>query len=211
MKKAIVLFSGGLDSTTTLALAKEAGYEVYALTFDYGQRHALEIKAAKKIIQCMEIKHHKVFKLDMSAFQTSGLLNHQVDLPDYDPDAGVTNTYVPARNTIFLSIALGFAQTIGAEVIYFGGCQTDHAGFPDTTEEYVRAFENLANIATATEIKIKNPLVNLTKAETIQLGLKLGVNYDLTLSCYQPDKNGQACGHCQACGDRARGFAELAD
>jgi 7-cyano-7-deazaguanine synthase len=218
-KKAIVLFSGGMDSSTCLALAKSQGFEVYALSFDYGQRHNSELNAARKIAKSMGIIEHKIIPLLLEAFSSS-LVNKELTLPDYNETEAtiIPSTYVPARNTIFLSVALGYAETIKANDIFIGVSAVDYSGYPDCRPEYIAAFQNMANLATKTSIEghkltLHTPLIHLSKAETIQLGNRLGVRYEDTISCYKADANGAACGLCPSCGLRKKGFkdADLPD
>ena len=212
---AVVLLSGGLDSTTTLALATRDAYTVHALTFRYGQRHAHEIEAARRIAARYCVVRHDIVDVDLRAFGGSALT---ADIPvpkDRAIGDAIPVTYVPARNTIFLSFALAYAEVTGASDIFIGVNVTDSSGYPDCRPEYIAAFERLANLATkgAVEgrlpVRMHTPLIDLTKAEIIQLGLSLGVNYSLTTSCYDPDPSGRACGRCDACQLRLRGFAEL--
>jgi 7-cyano-7-deazaguanine synthase len=212
---AVVLLSGGLDSTTTLALAIRDGYAVHALTFRYGQRHAHEILAARQIAERYRVARHEIVDVDLRAFGGSALTG---DIPvpkDREIDDGIPVTYVPARNTIFLSFALAYAEVSGAADIFIGVNHMDSSGYPDCRPEYIAAFERLANLATkaAVEgrapIRIRTPLIDLTKREIISLGLSLGVDYAMTTSCYDPDPDGAACGRCDACQLRLRGFAEV--
>ena len=215
---AVVLLSGGLDSTTTLAQAIADGFDVHAMTFRYGQRHAHEVEAAKRVARRHGVARHVVAEFDLRAFGGSALTSDAVPVPK-DRSAeelahGVPATYVPARNTIFLSFALALAEVSGAEDIYIGVSALDYSGYPDCRPEYIAAFERMANLATAAAVegrarlRIRAPLLHLTKAQTIQLGLRLGVDYSLTTSCYDPSLAGEACGHCDACQLRLKGFAE---
>ncbi|MET9250282.1 7-cyano-7-deazaguanine synthase QueC [Nonomuraea sp. NPDC003709] len=216
--KAVVLLSGGLDSTTVLAIAREEGYETYALSFSYGQRHTEELEAAKKIALELGTAQHVIADVNLAAFGGSALTDHTVDVPHHesieDLDVGIPITYVPARNTIFLSFALAWAETLGSSDIFIGVNALDYSGYPDCRPEYIEAYERMANLATKVgiegiqKLKIHTPLINLTKAQTIQRGLELGIDYSLTRSCYDPN-DGQACGTCDSCLLRARGFAEL--
>lgn len=215
MKKAVILFSGGLDSTTILAYAKNQGFECYPISFSYGQRHSAELEAAKKIVHRLNLAHHKVVSLPGDMFGTSALTDLSVPVQTYSPDSKeIPLTYVPARNTIFLSIALGFAETVGARDIFTGVSSVDYSGYPDCRPEYIAAFEKLANLATKAGVTgkkftIQTPLLYLTKAETIQLGMKNAVDYSLTVSCYKADRlTGAACGSCDSCSYRKKGFEE---
>ena len=221
--KAVVLLSGGLDSATTLAIARDEGFELYALTFRYGQRHQREVEAAKKIARSMGVAQHKIIPIDMGGIGGSALTDLTIEVPKDRADLGnsdsVPPTYVPARNTIFLSYALAWAEVLGAFDIFTGFNATDFSGYPDCRHEYVNAFENLANLATVAgtqqkgRLKFHTPMINMTKAQTILAGMKLGVDYALTHSCYDPDKDGRSCGRCDSCRLRLRGFhdAGLAD
>ena len=214
MKKAIVLISGGLDSTTCLAIAKQQGYACYALSFDYGQRHASELEAAKKCAQQFAAEQHQIVQLSLDQFGGSALTDDTIDVPDYQGSQAIPVTYVPARNTVFLSIALGYAEVIQAEAIFIGVSSLDYSGYPDCRPEYINAFQAMANLATkqgveGQPIEIKTPLINLNKAETIKLGLSLGVDYASTISCYRADAQGLACGSCDSCVLRKKGFSEL--
>jgi 7-cyano-7-deazaguanine synthase len=215
--KAVVLLSGGLDSATVAAIALNAGQDVYALSFQYGQRHSVELNAAHKIASLMNIKEHKVAHLDLRLFGGSALTD-DIDVPK-DSDAvgsedDIPVTYVPARNTIFLSFALAYAETVGAKDIYIGVNALDYSGYPDCRPEYIESFEKMANLATkagVTEeeaVKIRTPLIDMTKAEIVTKGTGLGVDYSLTISCYDPDIDGRACGHCDSCILRKKGFAD---
>lgn len=213
MPNAVILFSGGLDSTTCLAYAKSLGFDCYALTFDYGQRHEAEIKAAEKIARHFKVKSHKVFKFPIGEFGGSALTDDSIEVPDFQNSTEIPLTYVPARNTIFLSVALGFAEIIKAEAIFVGVSATDYSGYPDCRPEFINAFQNLANVATKAAVegeplKIIAPLINLSKAETVKLGLKHGVDYSMTVSCYRATAEGQACGNCDSCHYRKKGFIE---
>jgi 7-cyano-7-deazaguanine synthase len=217
MEKAVILFSGGLDSTTCLALAKSQGFDCYALSFNYQQRHSVELHAAKTIAGYFNVPH-KVFNLDIGQFGGSALTDASIDVPAYSDSPDIPVTYVPARNTIFLSVALGFAEALAAKHIFIGVSAVDYSHYPDCRPEYIHAFQQLANLATkagvdGTEIKIHTPLLNLSKAETVQLGTELGVNYAMTVSCYQANAEGHACGTCDSCMLRKKGFLEsnLAD
>jgi len=220
-KKAVLLLSGGLDSTTVLALATAENYEVHALSFSYGQRHDSEIAAARKIAARYSVVQHVVADIDLRVFGGSALTS-DIEVPKdrpIDSEHDVPITYVPARNTIFLSFALAFAEVTGAHDIFIGVNALDFSGYPDCRPEFIAAFEKMARLATRVDsgavegqeqISIRAPLIDMTKKEIIQLGLKLGVDYGMTTSCYDPAPNGEACGHCDACQLRLRGFAEAA-
>jgi 7-cyano-7-deazaguanine synthase len=217
MKKAVVLLSGGLDSATVLALARDQGYAVYTLSIDYGQRHRIELLQAKKIAQQMGVVEHKIISIDLRSIGGSALTSSIAvpkDRPEETISTGIPVTYVPARNTIFLSCCLGYAEVIGAFDLFIGANAIDYSGYPDCRPEFIQAFENLANLATKASVEgvgkftIHAPLVHLTKAEIIRRGSALGVNYADTISCYDPDINGLACGHCDSCQLRRKGFAE---
>jgi len=212
---AVVLLSGGLDSTTTLAIATRDGYSAHALTFRYGQRHAHEIDAARRIAARYHVARHEIVDVDLRAFGGSALT---ADIPvpkDREIGEGIPITYVPARNTIFLAFALAYAEVSRASDIFIGVNHMDSSGYPDCRPEYIAAFERLANLATKSAvesqaaIRIRTPLIDLTKSEIIALGLSLGVDYSMTTSCYDPDPNGAACGRCDACQLRLRGFADV--
>jgi 7-cyano-7-deazaguanine synthase len=214
--KAIILLSGGLDSATTLAIAREQNFELYAMTFRYGQRHKQEIEAAKQIARSMDVVEHKIIPIDMGGIGGSALTDLTIDVPKDRADLGnlesIPPTYVPARNTIFLSYALAWAEVLGAFDIFTGFNATDFSGYPDCRHEYVQAFENLANLATVAgtqqkgRLKFHTPIINMTKGQTILAGMKLGVDYSLTHSCYDPDKAGRSCGRCDSCRIRLKGF-----
>jgi 7-cyano-7-deazaguanine synthase len=216
-KKAVLLLSGGLDSTTVLEIAKSQGFEVYALSFSYGQRHSIELEAVQRILEKSPVKAHQVVQIDLRAFGGSAL-TADIDVPKNDEfpkdSAEIPVTYVPARNTIFLSFALGFAETIGAYDIFLGVNAIDYSNYPDCRPEFIECFERLANLATAAGVQDKGkfrihaPLIKLTKAEIIKTGLALGVDYSVTNSCYDPSLKGEACGKCDACHLRIRGFEE---
>lgn len=221
MKSAIILLSGGLDSATTAALARDQGFELHALSFDYGQRHACEIKAARRVAEFFSAKEHVVQQIDLRAFGGSALTD-DIDVPKDRRQIGETSeipiTYVPARNTIFLAFALAHAETRGASDIFIGVNAVDYSGYPDCRPEYIAKFEELARLATKAGVEgrplcIHSPLIELTKAEIIKLGARLGVDYSLTTSCYDPDAQGLACGRCDSCVLRRKGFeeAEVAD
>jgi 7-cyano-7-deazaguanine synthase len=214
--KAVVLLSGGLDSTTTMAIARDLGYELYALTFRYGQRHEVEIEAARRIARTFGVAKHVVVEIDLRVFGGSALTD-DIDVPkDRSEDEmgeGIPVTYVPARNTIFLSFALAWAEVLGCDDVFIGVNALDYSGYPDCRLEYVEAFERMANLATKAGVEgtqqftIHAPLVEKTKLEIIQTGLGLGVDYALTRSCYDPSPEGVACGRCDSCLLRLKGFA----
>ena len=216
-KKAVVLLSGGVDSSTALAIAKSEGYEIHALSFRYGQRHEREIDAAKKVASSIGAREHLIIEFNLRAIGGSALTD-EIDVPKgrspNEISHGIPVTYVPARNTIFLSFGLALAEKIEAEDIFFGANQLDYSGYPDCREEYIRAFEKTANLATKagvegkSQIKIHTPLIRLTKAEIIKKGLELGLDYSLTWSCYDPSAEGLACGLCDSCQLRLKGFRE---
>ena len=214
---AVVLLSGGLDSTTMLAAAVAEGYDVHAMTFRYGQRHAGEIEAARRVAKQYGVKDHVVVDIDLRTFGGSALTADIAVPKDRSAHAistGIPITYVPARNTIFLSFCLAWAEVLGASDIFIGVNALDYSGYPDCRPEYIAAFELMANLATrggvegTTPIRIRTPLLHLTKREIVQLGQSLDVDYALTLSCYDPTPAGEACGHCDACKLRLKGFAE---
>jgi 7-cyano-7-deazaguanine synthase len=217
-RRAVLLLSGGLDSTTMLALAASEGFEVYALTFRYGQRHEHEVDAARRVAARWGVARHAVTEIDLRAFGGSALTSESVPVPkDRAPDDlthGIPVTYVPARNTIFLSFALAWAEVLGAEDIFIGVNALDYSGYPDCRPAFIDAFERLANLATAAAVegratvRIRAPLLQLSKREIIQLGTRLGVDYAMTTSCYDPAADGAACGHCDACQLRLKGFAD---
>lgn len=211
-KKAVVLLSGGLDSATTLALARSQGFQCYALSVDYGQRHSVELRAAVKIAQGLGAIEHRVIKLDLTQFGGSALTDHRIAVPE-SPTPGIPVTYVPARNTIMLAMALAWSEVLEAGHIFIGVNAVDYSGYPDCRPDFIQAFEGMANLATKRSVeghplKIHTPLIHLSKAEIIRQGIRLGVDYALTISCYQPDINGLACARCDACRLRARGFLE---
>lgn len=211
-KKAIILSSGGLDSTTCIAIAKAQGYACYSLSFAYGQKHSSELNAARMVAEHFQVKEHKVVSLDLSALLTSALLSENIVVEDHNGANTIPSTYVPARNTIFLSIALGWAEVLGAFDIFIGANDVDYSGYPDCRPEYIQAFENMANLATKAGVEgakytIQAPLLRLTKAEIIKQGIALGVDYGLTVSCYRADDAGRACGSCDSCTFRRKGFA----
>ena len=212
MTKAIVLLSGGLDSATTLAIAKQERHDCYALSFRYGQRHAAELQAAQRVAQALGVLEHRVFPLDLSAFGGSALTDPAIAVPE-QPTEGIPITYVPARNTIFLAVALGWAEVLQAHELYIGVNAVDYSGYPDCRPEFVAAFQAAANLGTKAGVegesfRIHTPLITLSKAEIIRKGIELGVDYSLTVSCYSADGQGRACGKCDACRLRAKGFQE---
>ena len=211
-KKAIILFSGGLDSTTCLAIAKSQGYQCYALSFSYGQKHSSELQAAKRITKNAEVLLHRVIDLDLGSFGGSALTDDSIDVPTEDT-IGIPVTYVPARNTVFLSVALAWAEVLEADAIFAGVNAVDYSGYPDCRPEYIQVFQKMADLATKAGIegrgvKLETPLIDLTKVEIIQLGNELGVDYSQTVSCYQADDQGAACGECDSCKIRSAAFAK---
>ena len=209
-KKAVILVSGGLDSATVLAMAKSAGYECYALSMDYGQRHRIELDRAQKVATSNGAVEHRVVRIDIGNFGGSALTDRDINVPTQETD-NIPITYVPARNTVFLSTALGWAEVLGASAIFIGANAVDYSGYPDCRPEYIQAFQNLANLATKAgvegeTIKIEAPIINLTKGEIIKAGLKLNVDYSQTISCYNPRTDGKICGECDSCRIRAAGF-----
>lgn len=213
-KKAIILLSGGLDSLTVLAIAKQQNFRCYALSFNYGQRHNIELTAAKKIATKYQVLIHKIIDLDLASIGGSALTDKQIAIPN-TPQQGIPVTYVPARNTIFLSLALGWAEVLHAYDIFIGVNAIDYSGYPDCRPEFINAFQTLANIATKAgvegqAINLHTPLIKLTKAEIIQQGIALGVDYQPTISCYCANQQGYACGVCDACRLRKTGFEQAA-
>jgi 7-cyano-7-deazaguanine synthase len=217
MKRAVVLLSGGLDSSTTLAVAQRDGYECHGLTVSYGQRNRAELDAAARVARTLDIRSHKVISVPLDAFGGSAL-TADIEVPkDRQADGmsgGIPITYVPARNTVLLSLALAYAETLGAFDIFLGVNAVDYSGYPDCRPKFIEAFENLANLATKAGVEggrfyVHAPLIDLTKADIIRLGLNLGVDYSLTLSCYDPSGEGVACGRCDACQIRSKAFAEI--
>jgi len=216
MKKAVVLLSGGLDSTTCLAMAKAAGFEPVCLAVQYGQRHAVELERARKVTEAMGVKDFRVVPIDLRSVGGSALtadIPVPKDRPEAEMSHGIPVTYVPARNTLFLALALGLAEVVGAQDIYIGVNAVDYSGYPDCRPEFIRAFEALANLATKAGVegarfKIHAPLSGMTKADIIREGTRLGVDYGLTHSCYDPDAQGRACGRCDSCLLRKKGFQE---
>lgn len=211
-KKAVVLLSGGLDSATCLAIAKSQGYDCYCLSLDYHQRHIAELQAANNVAQSLGAVQHKTAQLDLSLFGGSALTDSAIAVPN-SPTEGIPVTYVPARNTIMLSLALAWAEVLGAQDIFIGVNALDYSGYPDCRGEYVKAFQTMANLATKSAVEGKTitvhaPLIDLTKADIIKLGTRLGVDYSKTVSCYQADAQGKACGQCDSCRLRRIGFEQ---
>lgn len=213
----MVLLSGGMDSATVLAIAREQGYETYALSFRYGQRHSAELEAAQQLARNLGAAEHKIIDLDLSSIGGSALTDPAIAVPDH-PSEGIPVTYVPARNTVFLSIALGWAEVLGSQAIFIGVNAVDYSGYPDCRPEFIRAYEAMANLATRAgvegqQLHIHTPLIDLSKADIIRRGHALGLDYSLTVSCYNADEMGRACGVCDACRLRRKGFedAGLAD
>ena len=210
--KAVVLLSGGLDSATVLAIAQDRGYHCYALSLDYGQRHRAELAAARRVAESLRVVEHKIIPLDLTSIGGSALTDCTIDVPDHSSE-GIPVTYVPARNTVFLSLALGWAEVLGAWDLFIGVNAVDYSGYPDCRPEYIEAFQRLCQLATRAGVesgsfRVRAPLIELSKAEIIQTGNRLGVDYGMTVSCYLANEAGQACGRCDACRLRARGFAE---
>jgi 7-cyano-7-deazaguanine synthase len=214
---AVILLSGGIDSATTAAIARQQGFQLHALTFQYGQRHERELDSAKRVAEHLQVKSHRVIQFDLGTIGGSALTD-TIEVPkgrsDKEIAEGIPVTYVPARNTIFLSFALALAERIDSADIYFGANQLDYSGYPDCREEYIRAFEQMANLATKAGVEgrvrltIHAPLLHMTKAEIITKGLRLGLDYGLTWSCYDPATDGRACGRCDSCQLRLKGFKE---
>ncbi len=212
-KRAVVLSSGGLDSTTVIAIAQSQGFEVYSLSFDYQQRHRVELEAAAQVASTLNVVEHKVVCLDLRTIGGSALTDDNIAVPEASNDVGIPVTYVPARNTVFLSIALGWAEVLDARSIFIGVNAVDYSGYPDCRPEYLAAFQSMAALATkagveGNPIEILSPLLKMSKAEIVQQGMKLGVDYSLTVSCYQANKLGEACGTCDSCFLRAKGFED---
>ena len=215
-KKAVVLSSGGIDSTTAMAIAKQDGFEIFSLSFFYGQRHSFEIEAARKVSEVMHVKKHLILNIDLKKIGGSVLTDNNLDVPKHKNTSIISNeipvTYVPARNTIFLSYALAWAEVLQSYDIFIGVNAIDYSGYPDCRPEYIEAFERMANLATKTgvecktKLKITTPLIHMTKAEIIRKGVELGVDFSLTHSCYDPSPDGQACGECDSCVIRKQGF-----
>jgi 7-cyano-7-deazaguanine synthase len=210
-KKAVILLSGGLDSATVLAMAIADGYNCYTMSFDYGQRHRSELQAAERVAQQLGVVEHKVIGLNLNGMGGSALTDASIAVPE-SPTEGIPVTYVPARNSVFLSLALGWAEVLGARDIFIGVNAVDYSGYPDCRPEFIEAFERMANLATKAGVeglgfRIQAPLQTMSKSEIAQAGVRLGVNYALTVSCYQADEQGRACGKCDSCRLRADGFA----
>lgn len=217
LKPAVVLVSGGLDSATVLAIARTEGFALHALSFDYGQRHRFELEAAARVCEANDVKQHIVFPLDLREFGGSALTDDIAvpkDRSDDEIETGIPITYVPARNTIFLSVALGWAEVLGSFDLFIGVNAIDYSGYPDCRPEFIRSFESLADLATKAGVegedrfRVHTPLISLTKADIIRKGTELGVDYSLTHSCYDPHGQGLSCGHCDSCRLRLKGFAE---
>jgi 7-cyano-7-deazaguanine synthase len=216
-KRAVVLLSGGVDSSTTLAIAKSRGFDIYALSFRYGQRHKVELEAARKIATALGVEKHIIIDIDMRSFGGSALTS-DIDVPksrsNEDMASGIPITYVPARNTIFLSFALAWAEVLTAQDVFIGVNALDYSGYPDCRPEFIAAFESLANLATKAGVEgnarfvIHAPLIQMSKGEIIRAGVDLGVDYSLTISCYDPSAGGEACGECDSCLLRRKGFAD---
>ncbi|SFW15604.1 preQ(0) biosynthesis protein QueC [Pseudomonas sp. NFACC19-2] len=210
-KKAVILLSGGLDSATVVAMAKAEGYSCYSMSFDYGQRHRAELQAAERVARQLGVVEHKVIGLNLNGIGGSALTDSSIAVPE-SPTEGIPATYVPARNTVFLALALGWAEVLEARDIFIGVNAVDYSGYPDCRPEFVEAFERMANLATRAGVEgqgfaIRAPLQQMGKGEIIQTGMRLGVDYALTVSCYQADDDGRACGKCDSCRLRAAGFA----
>lgn len=210
LKHAVVLLSGGLDSATVLAMARHEGYVCHALSVDYGQRHHAELDAAQRVAQRLGAARHRVINIDLTAFGGSALTDASIDVPQ-QPSEGIPVTYVPARNTIMLSLSLAWAEVLGARDIFIGVNAVDYSGYPDCRPEYIAAFEHMANLATkaaveGSPLKLHTPLISLSKADIIRQGVQLGVDYGMTVSCYQADMQGRACGVCDSCRLRRAGF-----
>ena len=222
-KKAVILVSGGLDSATVLAIARDQGYECYTMSFDYGQKHRSELTASHIVSEKLGAKVHKVITLDLREIGGSALTDDDVNVPDYGCEGigcegigceGIPVTYVPARNTVFLSLALGWAEVLGARAIFIGANIIDYSGYPDCRPEYLKAFQSMANLATKAGVEgngftIQAPLLEMTKADVIREGRRLGVDYSMTISCYRADDQGRACGQCDSCYYRKKGFLEV--
>lgn len=210
MKRAVVLLSGGLDSATVLAIARTQGYECYALSVSYGQRHIAELRAAARVVEALGAAAHRTLHIDLDVVGGSSLTDHSIAVSE-TPTTGIPSTYVPARNTLFLSMALGWAEVLGAQDLFIGVNAVDYSGYPDCRPEFIEAFERLASVATRAGVegasfRIHAPLLRMSKAEIIREGLRLGVDYGLTVSCYQADEAGRACGRCDSCRLRREGF-----
>lgn len=211
-KPAVILLSGGMDSATVLAIAKKQDYQCYALSFNYGQRHNVELEAAKNLAKEFKVERHEIIDLDLSRFGGSALTDDKIDVPTQGT-TGIPVTYVPARNTVFLSLALAWAETLQAQDIFIGVNAVDYSGYPDCRPEFIKAFENLANLATKAGVESKafhihTPLLTLSKADIIKQGIEMGINYKDTITCYSANDKGEACGYCDACRLRIIGFNE---
>lgn len=209
---AVCLVSGGLDSATVLAIAVNEGFDVHALSVDYGQRHRIELEAAARVALALGAVEHKTVRVDLRALGGSALTDDAIEVPE-SPSEGIPVTYVPARNSVFLALALGWAEVLGAQELFLGVNAIDYSGYPDCRPAFIEAFEALARVATKAGVegkrfRINAPLIELTKADIIRLGIELGVDYSLTVSCYQPDDHGRACGRCDSCRIRREGFEE---
>ena len=214
MSRSVILLSGGMDSATVLAIAKSAGEECYALSFAYGQKHDAELEAAKAVAASIGVADHRTIQIDMGQFGGSALTDEAIDVPDAGGN-GIPVTYVPARNTVFLSLGLGWAEVLDADAIYAGVNAVDYSGYPDCRPDYIAAFQTMANLATkrgaeGRPLEIRAPLIDMSKADIVQKGAELGVDYALTVSCYSAAEDGAACGHCDACDLRRQGFLEAA-
>lgn len=216
-RKAVVLLSGGLDSTTVVAIAREQGFSIYALSFDYGQSHKIELDAARRIVRKLGAQQHATVKIDLASFGGSALTTDKPIPKNRSAEAigtGIPVTYVPARNTVFLALALAWAESLGATDIFIGVNALDYSGYPDCRPEFIAAFETMANLGTkigvedGKRIKIHTPLISMTKRQIIEAGLKLGIDYAMTITCYDPSEVGEACGECDACLLRLKGFSE---
>ncbi len=210
---AVVLLSGGMDSATVLALAREQGFRCYALSLDYGQRHRSELHAARQVASALGAARHEIIRLDLSQFGGSALTDHTLAVPMAGAQIGIPLTYVPARNTVMLALAMSWAETLDAQNIFYGANAVDYSGYPDCRPEYVAAFERMANLATRAAVEgrptqIHAPIIALSKGDIIRTGLRLGVDFAMTVSCYQADDAGRACGRCDACRIRAQGFID---
>ncbi len=211
-KKAVILLSGGLDSATVFAIAQQQGYTCHALSMEYGQRHMAELGAARRVAQSLNVAEHKMVRIGLETIGGSALTDSAIPVPDH-AEEGIPVTYVPARNTVFLSLALGWAEVLGAQDIFIGVNAVDYSGYPDCRPAFIHSFEQLANLATKAGVegvrfKVHTPLIDMSKAEIISTGIRLGVDYSLTISCYQADPEGRACGVCDSCRLRAKGFQE---
>ena len=214
-KRAVVLLSGGLDSATCLAIAREMGFETYALSIAYGQRHAAELTASLRVAQALGAREHRLARVNLGEFGGSALTDAAIAVPENEENTGIPVTYVPARNTVMLSIALAWAEVLGANDIFVGVNAVDYSGYPDCRPEFIQAFETMANLATkvgveGARLRIHAPLIKLSKGEIIRRGIELGVDYGLTVTCYQADDAGRACGCCEACRLRVAGFTAAA-